>query len=272
MTRRMTRRLTPGSMHLRLAATLVTAALLAAGGAQAQIRPAPVPGFRPARPVETDVEAGIIDRTNAFRTEHGLSALTESAALTTEARAFAAYLARTGVMSHTADGRSSGDRASAAGYDYCEVTENLAFEEDARDFRGHDVAADLMHGWENSPDHRRNLLEPDVVEIGVGVARAPTHTPKYLAVQVFGRPASLRFLFRVTNRTTLQIRYSYEGRTQSIEPGVTITYRPCAPGLVAFEAAGPAGRAPYVVEPDALYVLVPDERGGVRVEIKRRDT
>lgn len=257
-------------MTMRAVWMLLSALALSAGAADAQIRPQRMPGFQTVEPVPTDVEADIIDRTNAFRAEQGLGSLSESAVLTQEARDFAGYLARTGGLSHEADGRSPADRARAAGYDYCELAENLAFEDGVSFFHS-DPAADLMRGWEASPSHRRNLLDPAYVDIGVGVAQASNGRTRYVAVQVFGRPTRLRFAFKVTNRTGSRVHYSYEGGVHAIDPEESITYRPCAPEIVAFQTKGPAGRAPYEVEPDALYVLLSDDRGGVKVEIKRRD-
>jgi uncharacterized protein YkwD len=255
------------------ASTLAIVALtVLAGAALAQVRPQlhpRMPGLQTPEPVESDVEADIIDRTNAFRAQQGQGGLQENPALTAEARDFAAYLARTGAFSHDADGRGPGLRAQRAGYDYCEVAENLAYEEDSAGFRGRDVAGDLMRGWERSEGHRRNLLDPSVVETGVGVARAPGRTPRYVAVQEFGRPASLRFAFEVTNRTGLRLSYAFEGRTRSIEPGMTVTHWPCGPASLRVRAPGPAGSAPIVVEPGKVYVLEPAPGFGVKIEVRR---
>jgi uncharacterized protein YkwD len=243
---------------------------LAAAPAQAQTRPQRMPGFHPVEPAPSYVEADLIDRTNAFRAEHGLGALTENPVLTDEARAFADYLARTGEFAHTAGGRTSAERAEAAGYDYCELAENLAYEEDSGDFRGRDLAADLMRGWEASPGHRHNLLIPDVVEIGVGVARSPSRLPRYVAVQVVGRPAAMRYAFEVINRTSSPISYAFEGRTWRIQPRMTITHHTCAPGDLTFQAPGPAGRSAYAARPGEAYVLEWAPGEGLVVEIMRR--
>ncbi len=99
---------------------------------------------------------------------------------------------------------------------------------------------------------------------------APDGAPKYVAVQVFGRPATLRFAFKVTNRTHLPVSYAFAGKTGRLEPGTTITQSACAAGLLVFNAPGAAGKAPYPVEPGALYILQSDAAGGVQVEILRR--
>jgi uncharacterized protein YkwD len=256
-----------------LGASAVCLVLFALADLATQATAQPLPprseGFRPVEPLTEDVEAQIIERTNAFRAEHGRGTLAQNATLTGEARDFAAYLARTGELSHSADGRTPADRALAAGYDYCDVAENLAFEQDVHDFRNANPAKGLVEGWENSPSHRRNMLDPDVVDIGVGVVRAPNGIPKYVAVQVFGRPASTRVSFRVTNRTQFPVSYAYAGVSRRIGPGSTISYDTCTTGALVFNTRGSAGKSPYPAEPGGLYILKPDAAGGVRVEISR---
>lgn len=260
-----------GRRALTVSLTVAGLAFMAAqAAAQPLERPPRLQGFRSVDPVETDVEAEIVDRTNAFRVEHAQGRLKENAVLTGEARDFAAYLAQKGSLSHTADGRTSPERARAAGYDYCEVAENLAFEQDVRDFRDVNLAEGLVNGWENSPGHRRNMLNEQVTEIGVGVARAPGGAPKYVAVQVFGRPAALRVTFQVTNRTQFPVSYAFAGRTRRIWPGATITHSACSAGPLVFNTRGSAGKAPYPVEPGGLYILQPDATRGARVEIMKR--
>jgi uncharacterized protein YkwD len=244
--------------------------LALSGGAHGQIRPPRIEGFQPAEPIATEIEADIIDRTNAFRVGQGLRPLTENPVLTAEARDFADYLARTGEFSHTADGRSPAQRAAAAGYDYCVLSENIGFEQSGRGFRKVDLAADLTNSWIRSPKHRRNMTDAEVVEIGVGVERAPGDPPKFIAVQVFGRPQSLRYGFRVFNHTGQIVRYAFNGRAQTIPPGTTISHTACMDGELVFKAPGPAGLQPFPAEPGAVYVLQPDAAGGVRVDVTRR--
>ena len=133
-------------------------------------------------------EIAILEMTNAFRTESKLGAVKPNAALTAAARAFAEYLARTGQFAHEADGRQPAQRAEASGYRYCLISENLAMNLDSRGFEARALAREAVEGWKNSPGHRANMLRPTVTEIGVAVARAPDRDPKFISVQVFGRP------------------------------------------------------------------------------------
>lgn len=133
-------------------------------------------------------EIAIVQMTNAFRREHKLGSLSTNRQLTAAARAYAAYLARTGNLSHSADGRSMDDRVRAQGYRFCWLAENLSFRRDAKGYATGALANTVITGWKNSSDHRANLISPNVTEIGVGVARAPGASPTYYSVQLMGRP------------------------------------------------------------------------------------
>jgi uncharacterized protein YkwD len=134
-------------------------------------------------------EIAIIQMTNSFRREQKLGALSPNGRLAAAARAYAVHLARTGNLSHSADGRSMDDRVRAQGYTFCWLAENLSFRRDAKGFATSALAGTVMTGWKTSPGHRANLASPNVTEIGVGVARAPGPTPTFYSVQLMGRPA-----------------------------------------------------------------------------------
>lgn len=231
----------PGEPLVRRALIALAAVLTAASAALAQPVQRPHPywpqGFRPVAADVEEVEGLILERTNAFRREHGQAPLEEDARLTADARAFAAYLARTGKFSHTADGRTPADRANAVGYDYCRIAENIAFGEDSRGFQSETLAKMLMDGWAASPGHRRNLLDPEPTQIGVGVAAAAGSRGRYIAVQEFGRPASMTFAFQVDNDTPWSQSYVLGGRTIRITPNTVITHTLC----VAEDLQAPGG-------------------------------
>ena len=133
-------------------------------------------------------EIAIVEMTNAFRKENKLGALAPNKALAAAARAFADYLAKSGKFAHEADGRKPAARAEAQGYRYCTVAENLALNLDSRGFETRQLARNAVEGWKASPGHRANMLAPHVTEIGVAVVRAPDPDPKFISVQLFGRP------------------------------------------------------------------------------------
>ena len=219
-------------------------------------------------PSTTQVEAQIADAANGFRADHGLEGLVQNRLLTEEARRFAVYLASTGRFSHTADGREPGERAKAGGYDYCELAENIAFEEDNAGIEGERLTRLFMNGWEASPGHRRNLLDPNVTETGVGVARAPGSGHRYLAVQVFGRPISARYRFSIENRADAPVGFTFDGEHREAPPRSTMVHDTCASGELAFDRDNKADETRFRVTPGATYVVSP-VRLGVHIAIQR---
>jgi uncharacterized protein YkwD len=135
-------------------------------------------------------EIAIVQMTNAFRHQQKLGSLSPNKQLAAAARAYADYLARTGTLSHSADGRSMDNRVRAQGYRFCWLAENLSFRRDAKGFATSALAETVITGWKNSSGHRANMASPNVTEIGVGVARAPGASPAYYSVQIMGRPAN----------------------------------------------------------------------------------
>lgn len=183
-------------------------------------------------------ELAIVEMTNAFRAEQGLGALQRNAVLDQVARNFAAYLARTGRFSHTADGRQPGERGKAGGYAYCQFAENLALNGDSRGFRARQLARAAVEGWKNSPGHRRNMLGAHATEIGVGIAKAP-NKPTYLSVQLFGRPQALQFSYTIRNETRASVSYRVgDGDRDRLPARTIVTYTTCKPEAVTFDLAG----------------------------------
>lgn len=205
------------------------------------------------------VEAAIVEQTNAFRKQQGLGAVVPNAILRKAAEDFVRHLARTNTFSHTADGRQPADRAKAAGYTYCIVSENLASNLDSRGFETRQLATDAVEGWKNSPGHRRNMVEPNVTEIAVAVAKAPGEE-KYLSVQLFGRPVSHKYDFVVSNAAEVPVTYTFSGRSFTIEQHRIITHTECVPGKLTFVSAGSlfskqALSAEFLVKPGARFLI-----------------
>jgi hypothetical protein len=215
------------------------------------------------------VEATIVDLTNAYRARQKLSALSPNATLTKAARAYAAYLAKSGQFSHTADGREAGDRVAAAGYTWCQVGENLALHIDSRGFESKALAEKSVTGWINSPGHRANMVAPYVTEIGVGVASAPGKDPKFISVQLFARPKSLQYEFQVSNTSQAAVSYSFGGETHEVKPHFAVTHTACAPSEISFDSYGGDAKLAmrYQASDGLLYTLKPDAARGVRIDV-----
>lgn len=221
------------------------------------------------------VEAAIIEMTNSYRQEQKLGAVTPSPALTATARAYAAYLARTNRFAHDADGRNLSDRVAAAGYQFCEVSENLARSVDSRGFVARDLARTTVEGWINSPGHRRNIEAKGVTEIGVAVERVPDKDPKYVAVQLFARPQALAFDVQIANTTKGVVVYSLGGERHDVEPHMAMTHKVCQPTSVAFEQAGKGARAVplsarYEATSGQVFTVAPGQDGKPTVSVDAR--
>ncbi len=192
--------------------------------------------------------------------------------LTKTAREFADYLARTDRFSHTADGRSPGQRVSASGYEWCIVAENIAWEYDSAGFTTRGLGQALLTGWKNSPEHRRNMLDSDVTEIGVGVARSEK-TGRYYAVQDFGRPHSAAIVFKVANETDAVARYRVDGKSFTLPPATTRTHERCRPAELEFQGAGdsaaPEDAREFHPANGQRFVVRSDGSGGYRLVEER---
>jgi uncharacterized protein YkwD len=214
----------------------------------------------PARGTEPDFNPaarGIVDRTNAFRRDQHRPPVTVNERLTATARDFAGWMAATDFYGHEADGRQPWDRAKAHGYDYCEVAENIAYAWRRNEFADNDLVNEFVQGWEKSPGHRRNMLDEDVTETGVAVARSKD-TGIYYAVQLFGRPRALRIEFRIANRAGTTVRYKVGDREYDLPANVVMTHEVCKPTdvVVGPTKARPTNGERYAVKNDGGLKLV----------------
>ena len=194
----------------------------------------------PMPPDLPQTEVAVIELTNVFRKASALQEVRPNPALTAAARAFARHMARTGKFGHDADGREPHQRAEAEGYEYCLVAENLAWNADSRGYRTHQLAGEILQGWKESPGHRENLLLPGATEIGVAIAQAPGNVPKFIAVQLLGRPNALKVRFTIRNASGAPVRYSLGVDTETLEPAAAVTYEVCDAPQLTFEGTGQA--------------------------------
>lgn len=215
------------------------------------------------------VEIVIVEMTNQFRRQNRLSALKRNRTLDEAARSFAAYLARTGKFSHTADGRRPADRTRSAGYKHCRISENLALNVDSRGFRTRQLARGAVDGWKNSPPHRKAMVDPFVTEIGVGVVKA-AREHRYLSVQLFGRPRALQYRFTIRNMAATRVGYSHTGRQHELPPRTEVQHTECNPANLRFEQVRTAnrrrGRAEFATRDGDLFIVRPSRLGRLVVE------
>jgi uncharacterized protein YkwD len=117
--------------------------------------------------------------TNAERAKAGCPALTLDARLGKAAQAHTDEMSRRGALAHEgANGSTPGDRATAAGYTWSAVAENIA--------AGQQTPADAVASWMKSPGHRQNILNCTYRHIGVGYLRRTDDRFGHYWTQMFG--------------------------------------------------------------------------------------
>jgi hypothetical protein len=162
-------------------------------------------------------------------------------------------MARTERYGHDADGRTPAQRVSAQGYAHCLVAENIAWQFRCGGFTTEALAQSFVRGWQTSPGHRRNMLDPDVTATGVAVEKSARSG--WYAVQLFARPQSDTLVFRLSNRSRTTFAYDVDGERFTLPPRTTMTHSQCRPPRVALSLPGgartlePRGGERYVVEP-----------------------
>ena len=122
----------------------------------------------------------VVALTNAERAKLNLPPLKLHEKLCVAAQWLAQDMADHNYFEHTDhQGRSIDPRLPDFGYqDYENLGENIA--------AGHSTPEEVLADWMHSPDHRANLLDPQVREIGVGYAQSQDSKFKRYWVQDFG--------------------------------------------------------------------------------------
>lgn len=245
------------AFRLRASIRLVLACV-AAAAAVAQAAPANTVDARAAVAV-------VVQKTNAFRAGNDLGPLAPDARLAEAAQRFAEYMAASDTYGHEADGRKPVQRAQAQGYEHCLVAENIAYQFTSSGFSTDDLADRLVAGWEESPGHRRNMLLPQAVDIGVGLAIS-ARTQRWYAVQMFGRPKSASTRFQIANRSDAAVRYELDADSFTLPPRVTRTHQGCFGGTVRLRWPDGAASPGFEPRDGARYVVERGPAGQWRVQ------
>jgi len=212
-----------------------------------------------------EVTERVVRRTNDFRGAEGLPKVEVNPKLGETAKYFADYMARTDKYGHTADGNRPAGRAKKHGYDYCLVSENIAYQYNSAGFTTEKLAQEFFEGWKHSPGHRKNMLDPDVTETGVAVARS-VETGYYYAVQMFGRPKSKAIEFVITNQSEATVEYKIGDRTFPLPPRLIRTHQRCRPTEVTFRWPGTEGEARVVQPSNGDRFVVVGEKGAFQLK------
>ena len=118
-----------------------------------------------------DLDSAILDGLNAVRSSHGLRPLVLSADLEHAAVAHSRAMLEGGFFDHVSpDGTTFAQRVkryySPAGYANWSAGENIVYSTAALD------AATAVKAWMQSPPHRKNMLDPEWREVGIGSMHA----------------------------------------------------------------------------------------------------
>jgi uncharacterized protein YkwD len=150
----------------------------------------PTPTPTPTADAPNAFEAEVLRLTNVARStaqdcgvygvKPAVAALTWNAKLGVAARSHAVDMATHNYFSHTGlDGRSPGDRITAAGYVWRQYGENIA--------AGQRTPAAVVAAWIDSDGHCQNIMSSGVDELGVGYTNNSASTYRDYWVQDFSR-------------------------------------------------------------------------------------
>jgi len=214
----------------------------------------------------TTVVQSIICGTNNIRRQKGLSPVRANEKLAQTARYFAEYLARTDTYGHRVDGSRPTERATNHGYAYCILSENIGYQYSSAGFTTAELARGFVTGWNDSPTHRENMLDPDVTDIGLAVAQSE-QSGKFYAVQMFGRPSSLSIQFHVTNAASAPVEYQFGDKRYPLSPRQIRNHQVCRPNKLIFHV--PGQEKPTTVHPkDGDRFTIVQENGTFHIRTK----
>lgn len=107
----------------------------------------------------------VVELTNQERARFGLAPLRFNAQLQSSAQTHSQNMAGQDFFSHTGkDGSSATARIQATGY----IGDAAAWRTGENIAAGQSTPQTVVQGWMNSPGHKANILNPDLLEIGVG--------------------------------------------------------------------------------------------------------
>ncbi|MBI5158927.1 CAP domain-containing protein [Candidatus Micrarchaeota archaeon] len=122
-----------------------------------------------------DIERDVFNAVNEERVKNGLPALKWADDLSSVARNHSRDMGLNGFFAHeNLQGKSPFDRISEAGINYSVAGENLGLT-----YNYPDQVKEIVKQWMNSPSHRKNILDPEFEESGVGVYKSINSTYYY---------------------------------------------------------------------------------------------
>ncbi len=211
----------------------------------------------------------IIAHSQEFRDQQSVDPVQTNPQLTETAEYFAQYMADTNEYGHGADGRRPSERAQAHGYEYCLISENIAHLFSSESMSDEELARRFVEGWKESPEHRENMLDPAVTEIGVAVAQSE-ESGYIFAVQMFGRPESAVIRFEISNQTQDTLQYELGERRLELPPQYTRIHKRCRAVELTFLATEQTEQERQTIEPRSGDRLKVVQTADGRREIQRQ--
>lgn len=133
--------------------------------------------------------AAVFKQLNAERARHGLKPVGFSVRLHTAAHKHNLAMAKANKLSHQLPGEPFfGDRIKAAGYQYKAAAENISYTPDVSIAGAKGMQTRMYNEVAPNDGHRRNILDPKLVHVGVAVHHDTVNRKLWLT-QDFGAPA-----------------------------------------------------------------------------------
>jgi uncharacterized protein YkwD len=111
------------------------------------------------------LRAAVVCLINKQRLANGLPAVAESTKLDSSSQSWTDAMVAQGVFAHVTSSSNPVARIEATGYDWQALGENIA--------TGFETPQQVVDAWMASPDHCKNILDPQYREVGTGVNPAP---------------------------------------------------------------------------------------------------
>jgi len=146
--------------------------------------PAGTPPAKPT-PVQTcfkdaTVTSALLESANSEREKLGIRSLVVNEALVRAAQLKSQDMITRHYVGHHLPGESTWNAINQAGYNYRYAGENIA--------EGWKTALEVHNGWMGSPEHKKNIMNPNYTEVGFAVVCGVTDKETTLVVAEYGSP------------------------------------------------------------------------------------
>ena len=106
---------------------------------------------------------------NIIRAKEGLNPLKMCKSMTKSAQDYARYMATQNFYAHEGrDGSTPGSRIQRAGYEWRNSKQGSAIAENIA--AGQNSVVEVMTGWRKSKSHFKNMVNPEFIHVGFGMA------------------------------------------------------------------------------------------------------